>query len=356
MPQELPFIESLNIQTTIKWPYNKILINAAGQEQRIVPHQSPLREFNLSKNVMTPADTAAVFSLFNNKEGRRHPFLYKDKSDYEATRLAKNLGAGTYTQGLVINTGTKHLLVKKYACGSNIHYRPIHYVDTLTIYDQNGAEVTGWTFNDGGVITGLGGTWYTADFTFTIPVRFTEDSINAIMEAKKINKAYSLNMTLVEQRFNIPEPVTDTFNEDINHLFAIDFLFKSTTSYLYNNQVKDLASGFNVIKQYQQQPITEITFGERSGISQVDLEYLQAFWLCVKGCGALWSFEDVNENQAYGSFRDNDLSYTLIAPEPIYYSVAPLTARLFYESVSLDFGYYGWGGTVLTLCDCVRFG
>jgi uncharacterized protein (TIGR02217 family) len=351
---QLPFIESLNIQTTIKFEQNKILINAAGQEQRIVPHQSPLREFNLSKKSLTPAEVTAIYALFQSCEGRKNTFLYQDKSDYEATRIAKNLAAGVTTQGVVINSNGQYLLCKKYTCGANVHYRPIYSATNLTIYTSGGSVATGWIFNLGGTITGLTGSGHTATFDFDVLVRFNSDQLDSVIETKKVNPVYSLNVTLIEQRFNLPFWFVDTFNDDCAHQFAIDFLFKSTTTQAFNNQLKDLASGFNKIVQYQDDPITEITFGERTALSQIDFEYMQAFWLCVKGSGAFWDFEGADEVSVKAAFRDNNLAYTLTAPQPKQYSVSPLTARLFYEGISVDTGNNGWTGSVLTLCDCVE--
>jgi uncharacterized protein (TIGR02217 family) len=350
---QLPFIESLNIQTTIKFEQNKILIDAAGREQRIVPHQSPIREFNLSKKSLTPAEATAVYSLFQSCEGRKNPFLYQDKSDYHATRNPKNLAAGVTTQGAVINSNGQYLLCKKYTCGTNVHYRPIYSATNIVIYTSEGSVASSWTFNTGGLITGLSGTGHTAEFDFDTLVRFNSDELDSVIETKKVNPVYSLNVVLVEQRWALPFWFVDTFNDDCNHQFEIDFLFKSTTSQIFNNQLKDLASGYNKIVQYQNDPITEITFGERNAISYIDLEYLQAMWLCVKGSGAFWDFEGADEIPVKAAFRDNNLSYTLTSPKPKQYSVSPLTARLFYEGIAAGAGYNGWTGSVLTLCDCV---
>lgn len=351
---QLPFIESLNIQTTIRFGGNKILINAEGEEQRIVPHQSPLREFNLSKKSLTPAETASIYSLFQSCEGRKNIFSYTDKSDYEATRIPKNLAAGVTTQGVVINSDGKYLLCKKYVCGANVHLRPIYSPYDLSIYDASGNPVNGWSHVWGGEIAGLSGSGHTADFKFDVPVRFASDNLDTIIETKQVNPIYSLNLTLIEERWPLPIWFVDTFNDDCQHLFQLDFLFKSTTTQSYNNIVKELPSGYTKIKQYQSAPITEITFGGRSALTQIDIEYMQAFWLCVKASGAWWSFEGTDEMQVYAAFRDNALSYTLTAPQPKQYSVSPMTARLFYEGTKVPTtGYNGFNGGVLTLCDCV---
>ena len=46
-----PLIESLTIQTTVDFPKNHILRDDKGREQRIIPHQAPLRKFNLTKKI-----------------------------------------------------------------------------------------------------------------------------------------------------------------------------------------------------------------------------------------------------------------------------------------------------------------
>lgn len=359
MPSLFPLIENLTTQAIVEFPKNKILRDDKGREQRIIPHQSPLRTYNLTKKILIASEVNALYSLFDTMKGAQDTFLYQDKSDYEATRLPKALSAGVYTQGVIIQSGSVYQLCKKYVCGDNIHYRPIYYVDTLTIYDSNSNIVSGWTFILGGQITGLSGSGYTATFTFQVPVHFQADRLENVISASKNssgNTIYSLNdVILKEDRKPISLILTDTFNDYANHTFQIDFLFRSTLSKRYATQKVELESGYDSRITLQDDGITEIDFGERTQLIHDQLEYLLCVWLNTKGCGAFFNFEDSTNTSVVARFDNIPLAYTRRTPLPHdKYEVKGLKARLFYEAVLTDTGYNGWTGPVLTLCDCIK--
>ena len=353
-----PLIESLTIQTTVDFSKNRILRDDKGREQRIIPHQAPLRKYNLTKKILTTNDVNTLYSLFESMKGAGDSFLYQDKSDYRATHLANTFSAGVYTQGVVIQYGANYLLCKKYACGNNIHYRPIYHADTLTIYSGN-TVVTGWTFFDGGTITGLSGDGYTANFTFKTPVGFEVDKLENVISTSKNSSdhlLYSLNnVILSETRQSIPIILTDTFLDDCGHTFQIDFLFNSTRSKNYTTEIIPLASGYEKRTSLQDDGITEIDFGDRTQLTQDHLEYLLCVWLNTKGCGAFFNFEDETNTSVGARFDNLPLTYTQRSPLPHpKYEVKGLRARLFYEGILEDTGYNGWVGSVLTLCDCIK--
>jgi uncharacterized protein (TIGR02217 family) len=353
-----PLIESLTIQTTVDFPKNRINRDDKGREQRIIPHQAPLRKYNLTKKILTTSDVNTLYSLFESMKGAGDSFLYQDKSDYRATHTANIFSAGVYTQGVIIKSGSTYLLCKKYACGNNIHYRPIYHADTLTIYSGD-TVVTGWTFFDGGTITGLPGDGYTANFTFKTPVRFEVDKLENVISTSKNSSdhlLYSLNnVILSETRQSIPIILTDTFLDDCGHTFQIDFLFNSTRSKNYTTEIIPLASGYEKRTSLQDDGITEIDFGDRTQLTQNHLEYLLCVWLNTKGCGAFFNFEDETNTSVGARFDNIPLSYTQRSPLPYpKYEVKGLRARLFYEGILEDTGYNGWVGSVLTLCDCIK--
>jgi uncharacterized protein (TIGR02217 family) len=353
-----PLIESLTIQTTVDFEKNRINRDDKGREQRIIPHQAPLRKFNLIKKILTASDVNDLYDLFESMKGAGDSFLYQDKSDYRATRLANTFSAGVYTQGVIIKSGSTYLLCKKYACGDNIHYRPIYHADTLTIYSGD-TVVTGWTFFDGGTITGLSGDGYTANFTFKTPVRFEVDKLENVISTSKNSSnhlLYSLNnVILSETRQGIPIILTDTFLDDCGHTFQIDFLFNATISKNYTTEIIPLSSGYEKRTSLQDDGITEIDFGDRTQLTQDQLEYLLCVWLNTKGCGAFFNFEDETNTSVGARFDNIPLSYTQRSPLPYpKYEVKGLRARLFYEGILEDTGYNGWTGSVLTLCDCIK--
>lgn len=361
------FVESLNIQTSVSFPWNKILIDALGREQRIVPHQSPVREFNFEKKTLTSVEANSLQQVFDAQKGRNNYFFYTDKSDYKATKDARVVGFNTYTQGVVVYTAGSpgsHVLTKRYICGSSAHYRIMGQVRNLTIHDylNNNAEVTGWSYDHNtGIVYGLPGTqWYHAEFEFDTAVRFADDTVDLLLKTKQFYPLYATNIKLVEQRLPWPQPFNDAFDDFLAQELSIDMLFESTTTRKYSTQVRDLASGFVKATAYQPTAITEVTLGERQALSEDELEYLLCLWLNAKGSGAFWAFRDpsaINNPQGTGqwaAFRDNTLTYTLRSPMPKQYAVSNLTARVFYEGIHYSsMGSGGWDGPILTLCDCV---
>lgn len=360
----LSFTESLPIQVSISFPGNRILIDALGREQRIVPHQSPIREYTIQKNTLTPTESTQIQQMFDATEGGRYYFWYTDKSDYRATKDARVVGFNSNTQGVAVATVDGHFLTKRYVCNNNTHYRLMGQVRNLKLYDPNtgNSEVTGWSYDmETGKVSGLPdpNNWYNAEFEFDVPVRFAESTMDIVTKTKQVNPLFATTIKLVEQRLPWLTAFNDVFNDFISQEFTIDMLYESTTTRRYDNQKYVMPSGFVKVFNYQPTAITEVTLGERYAIKDDDLEWLICFWLNVKGSGAFWGFRDIGainnpSGQAeWSAFRDNTLRYTLRSPQPKQYGISPLTARVFYEGIhNATFGR-GWDGPVLTLCDCV---
>lgn len=383
---QLPFIESLNIDTSIKFEQNKILIDAGGREQRIVPHQSPIREYNLSKNALTQQEAENLYALFKNVEGNKKPFLYTDKSDHTATHFPKTLYRnGAYSQGIVLNSyffyGNARrpkyfLLCKAYGWLNNLHYRPIHTARNLRLYKNLGNETyeeidsSKWTTQGGfageifeleqGALDGN----ISADFEFDVPVRFKEKTLDVtnqtqqpIVDTNNIYPLHSLQVTLIEDKYPLPFYIKDNFNDlcwksDVTTYLDLDFRFKGNYSQTYNTQIKPLPSGYTTSVQYQAEPVVEKRFGERSRLLEEEMEYMIAHWLCVKGSGAFW-IAKTDDFYNYAAYRDNTLSYTLMSPMPKQYSIAPLSYRIWNGTPQAPAGFRGLYGSVLTVCDCV---
>lgn len=357
MPYLFPEIdESVDIGFELTFP-NRVITTDNGSEQRIVPRQSPLRTYSFVKKIVNSVAIATVFNFYASLSGATTAFGYRDKSDYLGTSDAYGIAGGVYTQGVVVGSGGRYQLCKRYTCGSNTHYRPIFWATNLTIY-QGGSPVTGWTLLEGGEITGLSGSGHTADFTFYTKVRF-EESISRTLSTAKSPAIYSLNnVQLVEVPNDIPFPINDVFNNDVGLTLSSDT--RDSLSSNFAVEINKLPSGFEK-RQRRGIEVTTLNFGTFALADQVALDYLLCFWLNTKGSGAFFSFEDLSETIVTARFgqegeQESKFSYTLKIGQPIsYYEVSGLSARLFYEGIlSNDNSVGALTGNVLTLCDCVK--
>lgn len=107
--------------------------NTGTAEQRIIEWADPIRTFNLSRTALQSDDLNNLLDFHETVKGAKSGFLYRDLSDFEATKSPKILASSTSIQGILYPDAdgirTEFLLTKKYSCGENSYYRPILYPD-----------------------------------------------------------------------------------------------------------------------------------------------------------------------------------------------------------------------------------
>lgn len=368
---EFPIIPDKEYQTEIQFS-NLLLENNQGAEQRIVQWASPIRIFNLSRNIFTLNSLTILLNFHKSVKGSKEDFLLRDFSDYQATKNIKELGNGASTQGVLYPDANglrnSFLLTKKYSCGGNIHYRPILYPDssTLKIY-VNGVEQlpTNYSVDTGLVVFNnppIAGsiTW---EGDFKVLCHFEDDKL----DYQPIVRQPSGNSTIVDGVFSVPQFIlresridlttilpVDIFNDSLNHVFLLNLTKRATISPKFETNIITLTSGERKRFSRRNNSIDTKSLQQRKTLTQIDIEYLICLWLCSKGSGATFNYPDLVDNISIISrFNSESLSYQNQTPLKIYL-LGELEIRRFSEGIVIDDGIDGnLSNPVLTICRCI---
>lgn len=138
----------------------------------------PLHRFDVSHGVKSEEDFDEIRSFFYNVSGQFDGFRFKDWADYKANRQPLT----------TITLGTSYQLNRQYVRGSRTFNRPIYkpVSGTIVVY-RNGSVIAPAVSTTTGVvsITGhTGGDFYTWSGEFDIPVAFTSDILETVIENK----------------------------------------------------------------------------------------------------------------------------------------------------------------------------
>lgn len=357
--QVFPINESFDIQTSLQFD-TTILRNDRGTEQRVVNWQSPLRTYNISKKLANRTDIQTLGNFYNLTKGSKNSFLYLDRSDhYAATDAAKFIAFNITSQGVLLpvadGTRTEFQLIKKYTVGDNTHYRIITQPIANTInLKRNGSTVTNWTIGSNGKITfqtpptGI----LTADFKFYVPVRLEQDNFDfQLISHSPERLLYSIPQLVLKEVREIPFYYPrDEIDESCDRTFDLDFVFAATESNLYNTESIPLSSGFERQIERSDETIWLSRLGQKNKLNQKNLEILIAFWLCCKGSGCLFNYQDrqYSKNTYPARFNNNTLTY-LRRSTLDYYQVNGLELRQFKSGIDIETGFEGLSGNLLTI-------
>lgn len=159
---------------------------ASGREERNARWARSRRRYNAGYGVKSVADMQAVLAFFEERRGRFHGFLWRDRLDHSS-------GAGAPTPfDQVIGTGdgarTGFQLVKRYGGAFDPYERAITKPVAGTVrIGVDGVEAAGgWNVD---LLTGVvgftqppaAGAAVTAGFLFDVPVRFDTDRLDIEM-------------------------------------------------------------------------------------------------------------------------------------------------------------------------------
>jgi uncharacterized protein (TIGR02217 family) len=315
--QEIPIIESVDIQTEIAFN-NLCLQNGGGIEQRVILWQDPIRTFNLHKEIVYPVQLNALREFFDLTKGSLESFFYRDKSDWQAKRF-KQLRSDVTTYGTLYSLGNNEYQVcKAYQVGSTIYLRPIACPFNLALFNGE-TVVTGWTLGNNGKVT-FSGTFNGVSFDFYVPVRFETDDLERQITAKSEPDNYVVysipKLVLKEVKIDFDDNVVDTFQKNSDHILSLDLL-KGSEVIQYQTDILSQESGFEKRSLVQENPTTINNLQARNIVYQDDIEYLIALWLCVKGEGASFYFDN-----GFGTnrvrFASKALSYTCQSNALVY--------------------------------------
>lgn len=325
--QEIPIIESVDIQTEIAFN-NLCLQDGGGKEQRIILWQDPIRTFNLHKEIVYPVQLTALKEFFDLTKGSLESFFYRDKSDWQASRV-KQLRSDVQTYGTLYGLGNdEYQICKAYQVGGTIYLRPIACPFNLALFNGE-TLVTGWTLGDNGKVT-FSGAFNGVSFDFYVPVRFETDDLERQITAKSEPDNYVVysipKLVLKEVKIDFDDNVVDTFQKNSDHILSLDLL-KGTEIVQYQTDILSQESGFEKRSLVQETPTTINNLQARNIVYQDDMEYLIALWLCVKGEGASFYFDNgFGTNR--GRFVSKALSYTCQS-NALVYSLASLQVKDF---------------------------
>ena len=325
--QEIPIIESVDIQTEIAFN-NLCLQDGGGKEQRVILWQDPIRTFNLHKEIVYPVQLTALREFFDLTKGSLESFFYRDKSDWQASRV-KELRSDVQTYGTLYGLGNnEYQACKAYQVGSTIYLRPIACPFNLALFNGE-TVVTGWTLGNNGKVT-FSGTFNGVSFDFYVPVRFETDDLERQITAKSEPDNYVVysipKLVLKEVKIDFDDNVVDTFQKDLDHTLSLDLL-KGSEVIQYQTDILSQESGFEKRSLVQETPTVINNLQARNIIYQDDIEYLIALWLCVKGEGASFYFDNgFGANR--GRFASKALSYTCQS-NSLVYSLASLQVKDF---------------------------
>ena len=349
--QEIPIIESVDIQTEIAFN-NLCLQDGGGKEQRIILWQDPIRTFNLHKEIVYPVQLTALREFFDLTKGSLESFFYRDKSDWQASRV-KQLRSDVQTYGTLYGLGNdEYQICKAYHVGGTIYLRPIACPFNLALFNGE-TLVTGWTLGDNGKVT-FSGAFNGVSFDFYVPVRFETDDLERQITAKSEPDNYVVysipKLVLKEVKIDFDDNVVDTFQKNLEHTLSFDLL-KGTEIVQYQTDILSQESGFEKRSLVQEIPTTINNLQARNIVYQDDIEYLIALWLCVKGEGASFYFDNgfgtnrvrfVSKALSY-TCQSNALVYSLASlqvknlQEPLYSGTLCIIGGTYYKNLSVPF-------------------
>lgn len=274
-----------------------------------------------------------------------------------------------YTEGVFSpdhdGVKTEFILIKKYSCGDNVHYRPILYpdIENLNIY-QGSTEIprSEYIVAPGKKIvfnnpppSNLKLTW---EGTFKVLCHFEEDKLDYQPITKSIGNAiFSVPKLILRESRIEPEIAllpSDVFYPSLDHDFNLNLTKRCTISPNFETNIVSLSSGERKRFSRKNNPSDISSLQQRKNLSQKDIDYLICLWLCAKGSGATFRYRDLVNNQSIISrFNSVSLSYQNQTSLQIY-SLGELQIRRFTEGIQQDTGTGGFfANFVLPLCHCV---
>jgi hypothetical protein len=259
---------------------------------------------------------------------------------------------------------TEFILIKKYSCGDNVHHRPILYpdIDSLKIY-QGTTEIppSEYIVAPGKIVFNnppLSSPKLTWEGTFKVLCHFEEDKLDYQPITKnRDNTIFSIPKLILRESRIEPEIALlpgDVFYPNLNHDFNLNLTKRCTISPKFETNIISLSSGERKRFSRRNIPSDISSLQQRRTLSQKNIDYLIALWLCAKGSGSTFRYPDlVNNLSVVSRFNSQSLSYQNQTSLRIY-SLGELQIRRFSEGILIDNGTNGnLSSPVLTLCRCV---
>ena len=271
---------------------------------------------------------------------------------------------------------TEFILLKKYLIGDpvgntnevgiNIHYRPILYpdVENLKIYTGD-TEIpqSEYIVAPDRIVFNTppdGNKKLTWSGTFKVLCHFEEDKLDyqPIRKDDSNRTIFSIPKLILRESRIQPDitllEYNDVFYPGLNHDFDLNLTKRCTISPTFETNIVSLSSGERKRFSRKDIPSDISSLQQRTTLSQKDIDYLIALWLCTKGSGATFRYPDlVNDSSILSRFNSVSLSYQNQTSLQIY-SLGELQIRRFTEGIQQDEGLGDlFANSLLTLCHCI---
>lgn len=175
-----------------------VIINKGGFEQRSILWTEQLSSWDIGYGISGIDDLHTIRDFWYVRRGRANGFRFKDWLDFEILTV----------QTIAIADGikTQFQAIKTYSSGSFTYDRPLYKLvaGKTVVYLDAVIQVSGFTINDNtGVITftsAPGNTVLVRITTeFDVPVRFSDDKFNAVIETFQAGAIPQIPITEIKQ-------------------------------------------------------------------------------------------------------------------------------------------------------------
>lgn len=320
LDRRFPISESQDIVVNLTFS-TTVLTDGSGGEERNINWQSPILSYDLQQVLIRRQQLNEIIEFFKEARGAATAFRYRDWSDYRVTPQPKNTRYGSYTIGLLFPNAdgvrSEFGLVKKYVVPNSVHLRGILLPDpdTVIIYDANLNPIpyTDWIFDLGKFVFSQPpppGEMY-VEAKFDVPVNFGSDEFDYRIKSTIEGNAFSIEGLQLEEKRKYPFTLLYDELDEIKAPFALANYFDSIAGVREQTEIIDLISGFD--KRTARWGKLKRTFNlGKMPLRNEELEYLIAFFRCVKGKGQDWVLESGNKTEAVlVRFDDDSLSIRL---------------------------------------------
>ena len=317
---------SFGLSLTINFE-NKILVSGEGKEQRIIPWHNPRIEIDLSRDFLVQPELDYISTFFQNRQGRRHEFKFKDPTDHLLNY--RESGLETVALGELCppadGTRTQFQLCKTYIIQGNpdyYYYRPIFapIEGTIALRTSEGTPINSSNYSvdyDTGLITFSSpptpGHLY-CNGEFYIWCRFLEDKLQyrfTSYDETTGEKLYQISgLKLIEDKKTPPFPLSPgSFEVNLNHEFKLDLYYSTIGGAGFTTLISTAGSGLEARQAKQANSIGAWTLGNRI-LNQKEIDYLISLFRVTHGAGSNFNYTDVTGYKGTFPLRfDDSLSF-----------------------------------------------
>lgn len=160
-----------------------VAVTASGHEHRNSLWSDARLRFDVGPGIRSEAELGALLAFFRARRGAARGFRLRDPSDFSSNGMTGVPGMADQLLGMGNGARSTFALVKHYGEGAAVQTRRITRprFDTLLVSVGGALMASGWTLEDGGLITFANAPAAEAEvragFEFDVPVRFAEDRL-----------------------------------------------------------------------------------------------------------------------------------------------------------------------------------